>query len=234
MLKALGAKTLHLPAIEIIDPESWEAADNAIGQLEEYDGVFFTSRNAVQKFVRRVETAGPEAMTRLAQKKIYAVGEKTREVLDEHGLAVAATPDVFSAEALAETIGEQDVSGRYFLFPRSNIGKDIVPTYLREMGATVDEIVVYQTVSPAQRDLDSVRNALHNGEVAAAAFFSPSALRNFIQMMGKNALQQTAVAVIGPSTGNAASAMGVQTTIIARQATAESLVEAIVDYFGKS
>ncbi|HWP82353.1 MAG TPA: uroporphyrinogen-III synthase [Bacteroidota bacterium] len=230
MLQALGARTVHLPAIAIADPDSWEPVDNAIDGLEKYDGVFFTSRNAVLKFVRRLEAKGAKSI--LLQKQLYAVGEKTEEALEEQGLTVAATPEVYSAEALAESFAERNVEGKRFLFPRSNIGKDIVPTYLREMGAIVHEIVVYKTVSPTQKDLDAVRNPLHHGEIDIATFFSPSAVRNFIQMMGKNSLQQTVIAVIGPATASATAEVGLKATIIAKQATSESLVEAIRGYFG--
>jgi uroporphyrinogen-III synthase len=52
-------------------------------------------------------------------------------------------------------------------------------------------------------------------------------------MMGSRSLGQTRVAVIGPSTQNAAQSMGLSVDIVAKQATAESLVETIAEYFNR-
>ncbi len=231
LLESYGARAVVLPSIEITDPDSWDEVDRAIVNIRQYDGVFFTSKNAVERFLERIDTIDRDAKVVLLSRAIYAVGEKTEEALEAASVPVAGTPDVYSAEALAESFDGHDLTGKYFLFPRSNIGKDIIPTYLREMNAEVDEVTVYKNVSPQQQDLDAVRTALLNQEIDVVTFFSPSAARNFIQMMGKKCLEQTRVAVIGPSTATAAESLGLSVDIIAQQATAESLVETISEYF---
>ncbi|MGH2568833.1 MAG: uroporphyrinogen-III synthase, partial [Bacteroidota bacterium] len=90
---------------------------------------------------------------------------------------------------------------------------------------------VYNTVSPRQQDLDIVRNALLNRQIDVVTFFSPSAVRNFLQIMGTKSLEQTLIAVIGPSTASAAESLGIPVDIVAKQATAESLVETIAEQF---
>lgn len=231
LLESYDARAIILPSIEITDPDLWEEVDRAIINIRQYDGVFFTSKNAVERLLNRIDAINGDAKGILQSRAIYAVGEKTEEALEEAGIPVADTPDVYSAEALAESFADQDLTDKYFLFPRSNIGKDIIPTYLREMNAEVDEVVVYNNVSPQQKDLDAVRTALLNQEIDVVTFFSPSAVRNFLQMMGKKCLEQTRVAVIGPSTATAAESLGLSVDVIAKQATAESLVETISEYF---
>ncbi len=226
-----GAIPMLLPAIVITDPDSWEECDHAIINLKQYHGMLFTSRNAVERFLRRVDAINVDARRVLAQRRVYAVGEKTEAALEEEEIPVAGTPEVYSAEALADSFEGEDLLGTYFLFPRSSIGSNILPDFLRELGAVVDEVVVYKNVPPRQLELDAIRHALLNGEIDVATFFSPSAVRNFHQMMGTKALERTLVAVIGNSTASAAASLGMQVDIIARHATAESLVETIDDYF---
>lgn len=231
LLESRGARVVNLPAISIIDPDSWDDADRAITRLDEYDGIFFTSKNAVERFLRRVREISADNQSRMHQLEIYAVGEKTEEALEQAGFRVTHTPEVFSAEALAESMADRQVAGKRFLFPRSNIGKDVIPTFLREMGAEVDEVIVYRNVPPQQQNLEVVRNALLHGEIDVVTFFSPSAVRHFLQMMGAKSLEQTRIAVIGPSTQSAAESLGLSVDMIAKHATAESLVETIAEYF---
>ncbi len=229
LLEARGAHIAHLPAIQIVDPDSWDDCDRTIINLRGYDGVFFTSRNGVRKFLQRIDALNPAVRSILANRRVYAVGEKTETALEEAGIPVAMTPEVFSGEELAKLFSGEAVEGKRFLFPQSNIGKDILPNALRSLDAVVDEVIVYKTVSPKQAELDGIRNALVNGAIDVVTFFSPSAVRNFLQMMGTKCLERTAVAVIGPTTAAAAKNLGIKIDIISKQATAESLVDALED-----
>lgn len=233
LLVSRGARAVILPTISIVDPDSWDEVDRAIARLDAYDGIFFTSKNAVEFFFRRVQEMFGNDRSRLRKLEMYAVGEKTEEALERAGLQVTLTPDVFSAEALADSMADRAVESKRFLFPRSSIGKDVIPTLLRKMGAEVEEVVVYKNVPPHQQDLETVRNALLRGEIDVVTFFSPSAVRNFIQMMGLKSLEQSHVAVIGPSTQRAALSLGISVDIVAQQATAESLVATIAEYFNR-
>jgi len=227
LLEARSARIVHLPAIQIVDPDSWEDCDRTIINLRGYDGVFFTSRNGVRKFLQRIDTLNPAVRSILANRRVYAVGEKTETALEEAGIPVAMTPEVFSGEELAKLFSEEAVEGKRFLFPQSNIGKDTLSKALRSLDAVVDEVIVYKTVSPKQTELEEVRNGLVNGTIDVVTFFSPSAVRNFLQMMGTKCLERTAVAVIGPTTAAAAKSLGIEVHIVSKQATAESLVETL-------
>lgn len=231
LLEAAGARVIHLPTVEISDPDSWEECDRAIINLRQYDGVFFTSKNAVEKFVGRVNALSGEAFVLLTRRAIYAVGEKTEEALEELGIPVTAAPEIYSAEELGTLFTREQVEGRRFLFPKSKIARDILPNALRELNAVVDEVVVYKTVAPQQWDLDSVRNALVNGSVDVVTFFSPSSVRNFVQMMGHRCVVHVPIAVLGPTTESAARTLGLDIAIVAPQATGKSLVESLEDFF---
>ncbi|MBI3788438.1 MAG: uroporphyrinogen-III synthase [Ignavibacteriales bacterium] len=226
-----AAKVIAFPTIEIVAPDAWDECDHAIINLRKYDGVFFTSKNAVEKFIERITAINSGAKKILASRRIFAVGEKTEAALEEAGIPVSLTPEIYSAENLASALSDEEIAGKHFLFPKSSIGKDVLPNALRSLNAVVDEVAVYKTISPEQSDLDAIRNALAAQEVDVVTFFSPSSVRNFIQIMGTKCLDNTAIAVIGPSTAKAATDLRLSVSIIAKQATAESLVETIEEYF---
>jgi hypothetical protein len=104
---------------------------------------------------------------------------------------------------------------------------------LRQLGATVVEVVAYHTeVQDAQRPDDpDVYGMLLNGRLDVVTFTSASAVRNFAKIYGTeqavDLLRKTVVAAIGPVTGDAARELGLQVTVQPAQYTVPALVDAI-------
>jgi uroporphyrinogen-III synthase len=233
MLESQGASVLCLPTIEIVDPDAWEICDASIWKLAEYDSVCFTSKNTVEKFVQRMRLVRPQALNTLATRNLYAVGEKTKSTLEANGFSVQPIPQKHSAENLAHAFYGQNISGKHFLCPKSNIACDVLPKELRSLGALVDEIVVYKTVIPEPENLNHIRSLFLKGKIDIVTFFSPSSIRNFLEMFGAETVQRGFIAVIGPTTAEAAKEAGLEVALVAQQQTAESLVQGIVEYFQK-
>lgn len=230
-IAARGGLVLSLPTIEFADPKSWDEADTAIRDLEDYDGLLFTSRTAVERFLGRVRAVNSVPREFFATKRVYAIGEKTEEALRAHGFTNVISPEISTAEEMAETVAEDELEGKRFLFPKSEIARDVLPNVLRERHAIVDEVVVYRNIPPLQKDLDSVREALAAGSVSITTFFSPSAVRHFVQMLGIHILEQTAVAAIGPTTAKTAESFGISVAVVPDEATAGSLLDSIALFF---
>jgi uroporphyrinogen-III synthase len=232
MLESQGAIVVCLPTIEITAPDSWDECDATIWKLAAYDSVCFTSKNTVEKFVQRIRLIRPQALNTLATQNLYAVGEKTKSTLEANGFTVQPIPQKHSAENLAHSFYGQNISGRHFLFPKSNIACDVIPKELRSLGAVVDEIVTYKTVIPEPENLEHIRTFLTDGKIDIVTFFSPSSVRNFAEMIGIETLQHILIAVIGPTTAEAAKEIGLEVDIVANQQTAKSLVQGIMEHFG--
>jgi uroporphyrinogen III methyltransferase / synthase len=231
LLESRGARTACLPAIQIVDPDSWQDCDNAIWKLAEYYAVCFTSKNAVEKFVTRIRTIRPNALHTLSDCKLFAVGEKTKSALHANGFSEVLAPQHASAEDLAAAIQKLGVAGQRILFPKSNIASHELPEQLRAAGATVDEVTAYKTVLPDPVKLDSVRQMLKEKKIDAATFFSPSSVVNVVEMLGTDLLARTAIAAIGATTAEAVTQAGLHTNVVAPQATSESLASEIEKYF---
>jgi uroporphyrinogen III methyltransferase/synthase len=151
--------------------------------------------------------------------------------LEANGFTVQPIPQKHSAENLAHSFYGQNISGRHFLFPKSNIACDVIPKELRSLGAIVDEIVTYKTVIPEPENLEHIRTFLTDGKIDIVTFFSPSSVRNFTEMIGVETLQHILIAVIGPTTAEEAKEIGLEVDIVAKQQTAKSLVQGIMEHF---
>jgi len=127
--------------------------------------------------------------------------------------------------------------GRKVLLPRADIGRDLVADELRKQGADVSEVVAYRTViveSEREGEPDIYRMLLER-RIDVVTFTSPSAVRNFVRVLGAepaaDLLRTTVVAAIGPVTAEAAAQCNIPTTIVPASYTVPSLIDAIVKHF---
>jgi uroporphyrinogen III methyltransferase/synthase len=74
MLRQEGAEVIHYPAIEIVDPPSWDEVDHAVEKLAggHYTWVAFSSPNGVERFFDRLVELGYDA--RAFRARVAGVG----------------------------------------------------------------------------------------------------------------------------------------------------------------
>lgn len=222
-LRAAGAQVVAFPVVEIADPADGGAAlTAAIAALGKYQWVAFTSANAVERFLAFVPDLRVLVATRLA-----AVGAATAAALSERQLVpdlVASRPD---AEGLVEAFPLCSTPGAAVLFPASARAARTLPDGLRAKGWAVDEVVAYRTL-PAPAPSPGVVREL--GAAAALTFASPSAVEAYVALRdsdGRPLPVAPVVACIGPVTGAAARAAGLDGVVLAQHASAEALVAAL-------
>ncbi len=226
LLASEGIRPLFFPAIEILPPESWTALDDALARMESFDGIIFTSANAVAAFFDRREAAGFAGGEGGALPPCCAVGEKTRRAAEARGARCTAVPETYDGRHLAEAIG--GAAGRRFLLPQSDIGREEIAALLEQAGASVERVTAYRTAAPSGAERSRLENMLVEGEVDCIAFFSPSAARNFAALIPAFKQATILVAAIGGTTAAAALASGFRVDLIAPEATGESLARAII------
>ncbi|UCG14842.1 MAG: uroporphyrinogen-III C-methyltransferase [Deltaproteobacteria bacterium] len=235
LLEESGARCLEFPTIEVGSPASWEPLDKAIGQLEDYDWMIFTSVNGVRFFFKRVEELG-EDVRLLRGIRLGAIGPKTAAGLRERGLRIDLVPSEYRAEAVIEALAESEVRGKRFLLPRAAKAREILPEKLVEMGGLVDVVPAYETVRPPGR-AGEVRSLLQGGDIACVTFTSSSTVENFGAMFPGDDLPtlvaNAAIACIGPITAETASRHGLKVDIMPAEYTIDALAAEIVEYFGR-
>jgi uroporphyrinogen-III synthase len=228
-----GGTAVVFPTIAIWPPASWEACDKAIGALYMYDGLIFTSVNSVDYFFERFRTL-KNSPAEFESKRIFAVGEKTRERLTANGVRVDLVPEKFSAAELARQLDQEDLRGRTYLFPCGSLTKTFLSENLKSLGASVDQVIVYTTVPAKKTDIEDLHRMFTAEQIDVMTFFSPSSFNNFVSLMSKERVREyiraSLVAAIGPTTTAAIKDLGFAVDIVPAQPTSDSLLEAIIHY----
>lgn len=163
-LNQLGATPIELAVIEIRPPDSWQALDEAINNLSHYDWIVLASVNALDAYVARLNLAKRGSKSRLDSTlkcpQIATIGNSTKQAALKHGLQIAYTPDSFNAETFIEQFpGYPKLSGLRFLWPRTNVGRNLIKDELTAAGAKVDIVGAYQTCLPT--DLAGLSSRIH-------------------------------------------------------------------------
>ena len=231
-LESYGAEVIQFPTIETQPILDNAALDRAIAQLATYNWVIFTSVNAVEYFYRHLRENGKDTRS-LGNARICAVGQKTVAALDQIGIRADYVPSQYRGAALAAEL--EGVKGQKILLPRTSIAADDLPNSLRDRGAIVDAIPIYETIKAGAEGREALEADLHNGRIDMVTFTSSSTVTNFLEMFGSHPsaalLDQVHIAVIGPSTTATAEAKGLTVDIVAKQASVESLAEEIVKFY---
>lgn len=234
-LEKLGATVVLFPTIEIAAPDSYADLDCAVNNLSDYDWLIFTSANAVEHFLKRLAANGLET-AELDYLRVCAVGDATFERLRVAQIHVDVLPNEQNAvgvfAALAEYLGgEIELRDLRFLFPRSAIARETLPAKLRESGAKVSDPIAYKTVLPAKPEIGKIKALLESGAVDCIAFSSPSAFKNFVQILANNnlnlLLESIALACIGETTAQTVREHGFAVAVVAPEPNAAAFAEAI-------
>jgi uroporphyrinogen III methyltransferase / synthase len=218
-LRELGATVIEAPAIRT------RPLDATLPDLAAFDLVCLTSPTGVHALFDRLAAAGRDARalagsTAAGGPTIAAIGPGTAHALAEHGIRADVVPDRAVAEGLVDALGGTSV--RRALIIRGREGRDVLPDALRERGAAVELLALYETVA---EPLDP--------ETAAAAaradyvtFTSASTVRFFLAAAGS--LDGPRIASIGPATSAALRETGLEPDVEADPHTPDGLVAALV------
>src|SRR5262245_4806676 len=206
-LRALGAHVVEAPAIRI------EPLDTPLPPVSDYDLVCITSPNGADLLLDRLRDA-----RELAGITVAAIGPGTARALRARGVEPDVVPERAVAEGLVDAL--TDVPVRRALIARAAEGRDVLPDALRERGAHVDIVALYETV--AEPLDDSTRDAAAH----YLLFTSASSVRFFAAAAGS--LTGPKLVSIGPATSDELRAHGVTPDLEADPHTPDGLVEAIL------
>jgi uroporphyrinogen III methyltransferase/synthase len=216
-LRALGAGVVEAPAIRI-EPLPGEAPD-----LTPYDLVCLTSPNGAHLLFERLRAAGRDARA-FAGATVAAIGPGTAAALHEHGIEADLVPERAVAEGLVEAL--EDVPVKRALVARASEARDVLPDALRDRGAEVDVLALYETVA----------EPLDDGTLAAArtadyvTFTSSSTVRFFLGAAGGEAgfSDRTRIVSIGPVTSATLREHGLEPDVEASRHDLDGVLDAVV------
>jgi uroporphyrinogen III methyltransferase/synthase len=235
-LEGLGAEVLLLPTIRIVPrPLDDEVVRIVVNDLGEYRLVVFTSVNGASIFLGYLRELGLPAAS-LAGAAVAAIGPATAAALEAGGVTCDVVPDDYIAEGLLAALEARGVApaGARVLIPRAREARSVLPDTLRERGALVDVLAVYDT-QPAEGlalPVERVEGADY------ITFTSSSTVRQFAALMeaaGPAAagrvlatrLSGARLCSIGPVTSATLVELGLPVAVEAAEYTAAGLLTAI-------
>jgi uroporphyrinogen III methyltransferase/synthase len=223
-LRDLGADVVELPAIRIeprIESEEVRAAAAAIAI---YELVCLTSPNGVHLLFEAIAAADLDSRA-LAGVTVAAIGPGTARALAQRGVVADIVPERFVAEALVEALAGVEVEGERVLVARAAEARDVLPDALRERGAEVDVVSLYETVREAPDE-----EAIAAAEAADyVTFTSSSTVTNLTAALGDRFPADARVVSIGPVTSDSARAAGLSVNVEAEQHDVDGLVAALLE-----
>jgi hydroxymethylbilane synthase len=217
-LERLGATVSIVPLVGIEPLEEVSRLDAALAALAAYDWIVFTSANGVV-------AVGERLTGTLGEAKVAAVGPATAEAVRALGVEPAFVPERFAAEEIAA--GLEPVESSRVLLPQADIAEPQLADKLRSRGATVDVIAAYRTIQiePSASGISTITRA------DAVVLASGSAARSLARLEGVS--DRAHVVCIGPKTAEAARDAGLQVGLVAEEATADGIIQALVEHFGQ-
>jgi uroporphyrinogen-III synthase len=230
-LEAAGANPILFPTIAIAPIPGNAALDAALARLAAeraaYDWVVFTSVNGVEVVFDRMAELGltPSLFDGC---RVAVIGPATAAALSERGVEPSLVPESYVAEGIVAALSARgEIAGRSFLLLRATIARAALRDLLREGGATVKEVPVYETV--LGRPEPDAYTALRAG-VDVLTFTSSSTVRSFCELLGEEAFaiaRAATVACIGPLTEETARACGLRVDVVAEEYTVPGLLAAL-------
>ena len=246
LIEEKGGKPYYIPAIEIKGLSNFASIKKFIAELVELqvDYVIFMSTNGIKYLFSAAEELKQTSKLKegLAATFVIAVGPRTADALEkDYGVHVSLVPSKYSSEGLIKCFGEGEVEGKKIRIPRTSNATPMLTDKLREMGADVEEIYVYESGLPVDEKLkDKFYEDLTSGRIDAIVFGSGLSAKNIFKMLSQKVSMEklreilninvTTVA-IGPTTGEALKEMGVKVDVMPEDYLFEKALLALAQFW---
>ncbi|HLG32205.1 MAG TPA: uroporphyrinogen-III synthase [Ignavibacteriaceae bacterium] len=235
-LNKLGADVIVIPTLEIVPPSSWREFDTLVSHPDKIDFIIFSSAHAVKMFSIRINELN--LSFNFNRVKIVAIGNKTSTVCERHHIPVHIIPKKFSSEGVFEELSKFNLKNKVILIPRSAIGREELPGGLKDLGAIIKPVPVYNVSLPGKETTKQNIHLLLEAKPDLFIFTSPSTFDNFIQIMKisdpSKYFNGFDVAAIGPTTQTEIVKHNVKVSIMPDEFTIEGLIKKIVQYYSSN
>jgi uroporphyrinogen-III synthase len=222
-----------MPAIRIEPPADRSPLDEALRGVAAgaFTWVIFTSANAVDA----VSSAATDLGARdecLRSIRAATVGEATARAAYSLGLDVAVVAAEPTAEGLVTALLPRLQAGDRVLYPRSAIGRDVLPAALLEAGIDITVVDAYCTVPEREIAPEAVAR-LRAGNVDVLLFSSPSSVAALQSLLGPVRFLIDPIPAIcaGPVTAAAVREAGLHVAAVSTYPGAPAMVDAISEYW---
>ena len=217
LLEAAKAKDIHIDIVSFIDTTPILTTDikDEIGKITKQPAaVVFTSMNAVSTVAAFINGQKPDW-------EIFCIGNTTRQLAARYFGEQAIRTAGNNASDLADKMITNKTIKQVVFFCGDQRRQEL-PGKLRQNGITVQEVIVYHTISKPHK-IDKAYNGI--------LFFSPSAVQSFFY--ANAVLPTTILFAIGQTTADAIKTFTDNTIIEAERPGKEDLVKKMFEFFKK-
>jgi uroporphyrinogen III methyltransferase/synthase len=226
-----GAWCINLPLIQVKALKDYNKLDQCVKKIKNYQGIIFTSRNAVEFFKQRLDYLKKDVRI-LSGIGLAVIGPGTKAALESLGLRADIEPKVYCQEGLIKSFKKEKIKGKKILVICSKDSRTLLTKELKKIGAEPDIGFAYRSVAGDRRG--ELRKVLQEG-IDIATFTSASCARNFIKAIRKSTpslfKKKINFASIGHVTSSELRKFGFKVDIQAEKYTQEGLAEAIIKTF---
>jgi uroporphyrinogen-III synthase len=245
LIEEKGGIPYYIPAIEIKGLSNFNPIKKFITELCEghVDYVILMSTNGVRYLFEATDELKQTTQLQkgLAKTFMIAVGPRTAEALKEKSIRVDLVPTKYSSEGLIESFRDKPIKGKKIRIPRTSNATPTLTDKLREMGADVEEIYVYESGLPVDEKLKTkFYEDLSNGKIDAIVFGSGLSAKNIFKMLSEKAPMETlkkivnakvTTVAIGPTTAEALQEMNVKVDVVPKDYLFEEALSALARYW---
>lgn len=229
MVKSFGGIPIKVPLLDFRPTVNKDEAESYLSQLHTYDWIIFTSEITVTTFFSFVNK-------KINLPKIAAIGEKTKEVLNQMGYEVEFIPKKYVAENFAEEFLPHCKMGDKILLPKGNLAREYISNYLGKHGITVESVIIYETFFP-EESKKRLKELLDNRMLDILPFTSPSTINHFMSVVRENDLYQAIshciIAVIGPVSKKKCEEQGLKVDVMPEKYTSYEMLKAVATYISQ-
>ncbi len=222
-----GGIPVEIPLIAFQPVGASEKLLHALSGLHTYDWIIFTSNVTVETFFSFFEKNS------LSLPKIAVIGDKTKASLEERGEQVDFMPEEYVAEGFVEAFLPHVKAGDKILIPKGNLARDYISSSLKETGALVEELIIYETYLP-EDSRDKLVQMLSEERLDILTFTSPSTIDHFMKIVEehhlRHKLEHCLIACIGPVSKRKAEKWGLKVHATPEKYTVEEMLKSIAQY----
>ncbi|MGN7611971.1 uroporphyrinogen-III synthase [Magnetococcales bacterium HHB-1] len=226
-LEKLGAKTLLAPALIIQPPSDPEPFHQAMQHLDQFDAIIITSINGARAFLKYDQPCNHP---------FFVIGKKSAQLLRAQGYHVILPNQPQASLALADTILKHPTAYQHFLFPQAEIGRPELRETLQKHQRKITVVPAYQ--AHAIKELPpQILTALTQNQIDAIPFFSGRTAQAFLDAVPDSLfshIKKVLRVALSPITQEILQKQHLPAQVIAKKATEEAIINALIDHLNIS
>jgi uroporphyrinogen-III synthase len=228
LVKQYGGIPIEIPLLAFRPIVKNQCLEAVLKALDTYDWIIFTSNVAVETFFSLIPIAAVKNHS-----KIAVIGKKTAEIVAAKGLEVGFVPTAFVAESFVEEFTPLIKSSSRVLIPKGNLAREYIADSLTELGADVDEVIIYETYMP-EESRQKLARMLAEKQLDILMFTSPSTVDHLMGVVQDYALEEQLkeciISCIGPSTEKKLHEYGLPVHASPKEYTVKEMIKSTIAY----